>query len=162
MPEAIVRGSEAHPFACCIVVVGHFLAGPLRDGKATLTNLHRELPARLTQRLQVLIQDRIIRRVLAGRKRLSLPLPLRLLRRFPILRRIPLGSSAWGSVPSTCVRRSRESRSWRTKWFSPLSPKGRGAFCPPAFTYSPSGSRECPRCAPCGRGLRRPAVCRRG
>jgi hypothetical protein len=46
-------------------------------------------PTRLTQRLQVIIQNRVINRVLASRKALSLPLPLRLLRRWPFLRRIP-------------------------------------------------------------------------
>jgi 2-polyprenyl-6-methoxyphenol hydroxylase-like FAD-dependent oxidoreductase len=49
----------------------------------------RELPTRLTQTLQVLIQDRVITRVLGSRRRFSLPWPLKLVRRFPILRRIP-------------------------------------------------------------------------
>jgi hypothetical protein len=49
----------------------------------------RELPTRLTQRLQVFLQDRVIRRVLSSRRRPSLPLFLRLMRRWPFLRRIP-------------------------------------------------------------------------
>ena len=49
----------------------------------------RELPTRLIQRLQLLIQDRVISRVLGSTGPLSLPLALRLLRRWPILRRIP-------------------------------------------------------------------------
>ena len=49
----------------------------------------REFPTRLTQSLQVFIQERVIRRVLGSRRRLSLPWALRLLRWFPILRRIP-------------------------------------------------------------------------
>ena len=49
----------------------------------------RGLPTRLIQRLQLLIQDRVISRVLGSTGPLSLPLALRLLRRWPILRRIP-------------------------------------------------------------------------
>jgi 2-polyprenyl-6-methoxyphenol hydroxylase-like FAD-dependent oxidoreductase len=76
------------------VAAANVLAAPLRDGTVTVADLRRvqrrrELPTRLTQRLQVFIQDRVIRRVLAGRKQLALPWPLRLLRRFPVLRRIP-------------------------------------------------------------------------
>jgi 2-polyprenyl-6-methoxyphenol hydroxylase-like FAD-dependent oxidoreductase len=76
------------------VAAANLLAGRLRDGRVTTNDLRkvqqrREFPTRLTQRLQVLIQDRIIRRVLATRKTLSLPLPLRLLRAVPLLRRIP-------------------------------------------------------------------------
>lgn len=86
------------------VATANLLAAPLRDGKITMNNLRqvqhrRELPARLTQRLQVLIQDRIISRVLAGQKSLSLPWPLRLLRRFPVLRRIPARLIGMGFRP---------------------------------------------------------------
>jgi 2-polyprenyl-6-methoxyphenol hydroxylase-like FAD-dependent oxidoreductase len=76
------------------VAAANILAGPLREGRVTTGHLRkvqrrREWPTRVTQRIQVFIQDRVISRVLAGRKQLSLPLPLRLLRRFPSLRRIP-------------------------------------------------------------------------
>ncbi len=49
----------------------------------------RSFPTWATQRLQILIQNRVIKRVLASSKPLSLPWPLKLARRFPILRRIP-------------------------------------------------------------------------
>lgn len=49
----------------------------------------RELPTRIIQRMQLLIQDRVISRVLRRTGPLKLPLALRLLRRWPILRRIP-------------------------------------------------------------------------
>ncbi len=76
------------------VAAANLLAQPLREGRVTTADLQRvqrrrELPTRLIQRLQVFIQDRIIRRVLASRRQLSLPLPLRLLRWFPFLQRIP-------------------------------------------------------------------------
>jgi 2-polyprenyl-6-methoxyphenol hydroxylase-like FAD-dependent oxidoreductase len=76
------------------VAAANVLAGPLRNGSATPADLRRvqdrrTFPTRATQRLQVFIQDRVIRRALASRKRSSLPWPLRLLRRFPTLRRLP-------------------------------------------------------------------------
>ncbi|HEY6306734.1 MAG TPA: FAD-dependent oxidoreductase [Candidatus Angelobacter sp.] len=49
----------------------------------------RSFPTRATQRLQIIAQNNIIRRVLGSREALSLPWPLKLLRRWPILRRIP-------------------------------------------------------------------------
>jgi 2-polyprenyl-6-methoxyphenol hydroxylase-like FAD-dependent oxidoreductase len=49
----------------------------------------RSFPTRATQRLQLTIQNNIIRRVLGSAEPLSLPWPLKLLRRWPILRRIP-------------------------------------------------------------------------
>jgi 2-polyprenyl-6-methoxyphenol hydroxylase-like FAD-dependent oxidoreductase len=76
------------------VAAANLLAAPLRGGAVTTDDLQkvqrrREFPTRLTQRLQVLIQDRVIRPVLGSRAQLSLPWPLRLLRRWPWLRRIP-------------------------------------------------------------------------
>jgi len=49
----------------------------------------REWPVRVTQRLQILMQDRVITPLLSGRKALQPPLFLRLAHRFPILRRLP-------------------------------------------------------------------------
>jgi len=49
----------------------------------------RIFPTWATQRLQVAIQNNVIRKVLGSSKQLALPWPLQLLRRWPILRRIP-------------------------------------------------------------------------
>jgi 2-polyprenyl-6-methoxyphenol hydroxylase-like FAD-dependent oxidoreductase len=49
----------------------------------------RSFPTRATQRIQLMAQDNVIQRVLTSDKPLALPLPLKLLRRWPILRRIP-------------------------------------------------------------------------
>jgi 2-polyprenyl-6-methoxyphenol hydroxylase-like FAD-dependent oxidoreductase len=49
----------------------------------------REFPTRATQRLQLFLQDRVIARVLASSRTLPIPLALRLLHRWPALRRIP-------------------------------------------------------------------------
>lgn len=51
--------------------------------------LRRNFPTRATQRLQLTIQNNIIRRVLGSVEALRLPWPLKLLRRWPFLRRIP-------------------------------------------------------------------------
>jgi hypothetical protein len=76
------------------VAAANLLADKLREGRVTVRDLRdvqrrREPPTRLTQRVQVFIQDRIISRALGARRQLGLPLPLRLLRWFPVLRRIP-------------------------------------------------------------------------
>ena len=49
----------------------------------------RDFPTRATQRLQLTIQNNIIRRVLGSTREFTLPWPLKLLRRWPFLRRIP-------------------------------------------------------------------------
>ncbi len=76
------------------VAAANLLAAPLREGCATIEQLRavqrrRELPTRLTQRIQVLVQDRVITRVLGRRGPLSPPVGIRLLARLPILQRIP-------------------------------------------------------------------------
>jgi 2-polyprenyl-6-methoxyphenol hydroxylase-like FAD-dependent oxidoreductase len=88
------------------VAAANILAGPLRRGPATVDQLRavqrrRALPTRLTQGAQVLIQNRVIRRVLAdsGAKSLPVPLVLRLLRDWPFLRRIPARLVGMGVRP---------------------------------------------------------------
>ncbi|KWW98483.1 Monooxygenase FAD-binding protein [Carbonactinospora thermoautotrophica] len=76
------------------VAAANILAVPLRDGTLTLDHLRRvqkrrELPTRLTQRLQVLIQDRVLTRVLSGEISSGVPAPIRLFGRFPFLARVP-------------------------------------------------------------------------
>jgi 2-polyprenyl-6-methoxyphenol hydroxylase-like FAD-dependent oxidoreductase len=87
------------------VAAGNILAEPLRRGPAGLDKLgavqrRREFPTRITQRAQVLIQNRIIGRVLTTQaKAFSAPLPLRLMRRWPFLRRIPARLIGMGVRP---------------------------------------------------------------
>ena len=66
----------------------------LRSGDFSIATLEkiqrrRQWPVQVTQRLQILVQDRVISRVLSGTQPLGRPLPLRLLNRFPRLRGIP-------------------------------------------------------------------------
>ena len=76
------------------VAAANLLAGPLRNSRMTDNDLQaiqkrRILPVRFTQWLQLTIQKRIIRRVLAGRQRPKPPLFFKLFAIFPALRRIP-------------------------------------------------------------------------
>ena len=59
----------------------------------------RDFPTRATQRMQILIQDNVIRRVLGGTAPAGLPWPLRLLRRWPYLRRFPARALGLGFRP---------------------------------------------------------------
>lgn len=77
------------------VATANLLADPLLHGKVTARHLsklqqHRELPTRLTQFLQVQAHNRFLGPLLKRQMNLKeLPLPAKLLRRFPILCRIP-------------------------------------------------------------------------
>jgi 2-polyprenyl-6-methoxyphenol hydroxylase-like FAD-dependent oxidoreductase len=76
------------------VAAAGLLAEPLRERRLTTDQLRRvqqrrQLPTRVTQRLQLLVQRRVITRVLGGTRPLAPPLLLRLLARFPVLRRLP-------------------------------------------------------------------------
>jgi 2-polyprenyl-6-methoxyphenol hydroxylase-like FAD-dependent oxidoreductase len=64
-------------------------AGPVPDEVLARVQRRREWPTRMTQRMQVFIQDRVLSRVLGSRQALRPPWFLRLLGWFPILRRIP-------------------------------------------------------------------------
>ena len=76
------------------VAAANILAEPLRAGSIRMDHLRqvqrrRELPTRLTQALQVLIQSRFIGRVLSETAPISPPWPLRLAQRWPAVRRLP-------------------------------------------------------------------------
>jgi hypothetical protein len=49
----------------------------------------RKFPTRMVQGAQVLIQDRVITGVLGSQDQIKPPLAIKLLRAFPVLRRIP-------------------------------------------------------------------------
>jgi 2-polyprenyl-6-methoxyphenol hydroxylase-like FAD-dependent oxidoreductase len=76
------------------VAAANILAQPLQAGAVDEDVLRRvqerrEFPTRIIQRLQVIIQERVITGVLGSRERIKPPLPVKLLRAVPILRRIP-------------------------------------------------------------------------
>jgi 2-polyprenyl-6-methoxyphenol hydroxylase-like FAD-dependent oxidoreductase len=76
------------------VAAANVLFRPLREGRLDVDQLRRiqkrrEFPTRVTQWLQVAVQRRIIARVLGQTGPLKPPLAVRLLAKFPFLRRIP-------------------------------------------------------------------------
>jgi 2-polyprenyl-6-methoxyphenol hydroxylase-like FAD-dependent oxidoreductase len=76
------------------VAAANRLAGPLKQGTYSLKDLkavqsRRAFPTHLTQRLQLFIQNNVIRSALEGGKITTLPWPLKLFRTFPILQRLP-------------------------------------------------------------------------
>ncbi len=86
------------------VAAANLLAGRLRRGAVTPADLRlvqerRAWPTHMTQRMQLLLQDRVIKAVLAGAGPLMPPWPLRLIARFPILRRIPARLIGMGFRP---------------------------------------------------------------
>jgi len=76
------------------VAAANILARPLSQGWVAPSYLQkvqwrRELPTRVTQWVQVQIQNRILGRVLGSSQPVAAPWAIRLFNRFPILRRIP-------------------------------------------------------------------------
>ena len=76
------------------VATANLLTAPLRAGQLTIQDLQRvqqrrEWPTRMTQRVQLAIQNRVIMHVLTDRDKFSPPFAIRLLALFPFLRRIP-------------------------------------------------------------------------
>jgi 2-polyprenyl-6-methoxyphenol hydroxylase-like FAD-dependent oxidoreductase len=76
------------------VAAANMLTPRLLEGSVSQRDLEavqrrREFPTRATQRLQVVIQNRVIGRVLASTAKMSPPFPVRLLGWMPFLRRLP-------------------------------------------------------------------------
>ncbi len=78
------------------VAAANLLYRPLREGSVSLSDLaavqrRRLFPTRMTQAAQVAIQKNVLAPVLGRRQgdAIVLPLPVKLLQRYPILRRIP-------------------------------------------------------------------------
>jgi 2-polyprenyl-6-methoxyphenol hydroxylase-like FAD-dependent oxidoreductase len=75
------------------VAAANILTEPLRADRVTTSDLERVqrrrmFPTRATQALQVFVQNRVLGRVL-GDETFSLPWPVRLFNRWPVLRRLP-------------------------------------------------------------------------
>jgi 2-polyprenyl-6-methoxyphenol hydroxylase-like FAD-dependent oxidoreductase len=96
------------------VATANLLSVPLAEGRLSVRDLakvqkRREWPTRATQWFQVQVQQRIIAPVLGRSTSLKPPLILRLLARYPILRRIPARLVGVGVRPEHV--RSPEARS---------------------------------------------------
>lgn len=86
------------------VATANLLARPLRektlaDADLAAVQKRREWPAKVTQGAQIAIQNRVITPLLAADKPVAPPWPLRLLQRFPLLRRLPARMVGMGVRP---------------------------------------------------------------
>lgn len=99
-----VGGVGIHLAVQDAVAAANLLAEPLRTGTLRTDHLarvqrRRELPARVTQRAQVLIQDRVIAPTLRRTAGLRVPSLLRWLSRSSLLRRVPGRLIGMGVLP---------------------------------------------------------------
>jgi 2-polyprenyl-6-methoxyphenol hydroxylase-like FAD-dependent oxidoreductase len=86
------------------VAAANLLARPLLRGAPIEDELaavqrRRSFPTRMTQRMQLFLQDRVIGRVLASGATPGIAWPIRLLQRFPMLQRIPARLIGMGFRP---------------------------------------------------------------
>ena len=86
------------------VATANILGGRLRQGTVSLGDLQavqrrRSFPTRATQRMQVIVQNNVIRRVLGSTKPLTPPWPVKLLGRWKLLQRIPARAVGMGLRP---------------------------------------------------------------
>jgi 2-polyprenyl-6-methoxyphenol hydroxylase-like FAD-dependent oxidoreductase len=76
------------------IAAANALADPLRQGLVTTAHLEsierrRNLPTRVTQWIQVMIQNQVVRGILESREEPTVPSVLRLLHNVPLLQRLP-------------------------------------------------------------------------
>jgi 2-polyprenyl-6-methoxyphenol hydroxylase-like FAD-dependent oxidoreductase len=86
------------------VAAANLLIGPLKRGQVLVSDLQavqrrRELPTRIIQRVQTLVQKNVIAAALDPTRPFRLPLVVRLLTRIPVLRNIPARLIGYGFWP---------------------------------------------------------------
>ena len=86
------------------VAAANILTGPLKAGTLSIEHLQavqrrRTFPTKVTQQIQVLIQEHVLKRVLGEDKPVAAPWLLRLFNTFPVLRRIPARAIGVGVRP---------------------------------------------------------------
>jgi 2-polyprenyl-6-methoxyphenol hydroxylase-like FAD-dependent oxidoreductase len=122
-PGLLLIGDAAHamlPVAgvginCAIAdaaQAANILADPLRCGPVVEADLadvqrRRERPTRIIQAFQLRIQERLIGQALASAESFTLPLPVRLLRRVPLMRDLP-GRLVGLGIPRVQLDRPQE------------------------------------------------------
>jgi 2-polyprenyl-6-methoxyphenol hydroxylase-like FAD-dependent oxidoreductase len=94
------------------VATANLLVAPLRDGRVTTEDLRmvqqrRDWPTRMTQRVQLMIQNRVIRCIITDGGKFSPPFAIRLLALIPLLRRIPARMIGLGFRPEHVQAQSR-------------------------------------------------------
>jgi len=95
------------------VAAANLLAQPLLRGAPAADDLaavqrRRDFPTRMTQRMQLFLQRNVIGRVLASGATPGIAWPIRLMQRFPLLRRIPARLIGMGFRPEHVRTRAAE------------------------------------------------------
>ncbi|MGA3348715.1 MAG: FAD-dependent oxidoreductase [Candidatus Sulfotelmatobacter sp.] len=85
--------------AAANILAAKLAAGNLTDADLQAVQRRREFPTRATQRLQIFIQNGVIKRILSSDHPLTAPWPIKLLQRWPRLRRIPARVIGMGFRP---------------------------------------------------------------
>jgi 2-polyprenyl-6-methoxyphenol hydroxylase-like FAD-dependent oxidoreductase len=98
--------------AAANILASKLAAGNLADTDLKAVQRRREFPTRATQRLQIFIQNGVIKRIFASARPLTAPWPVKLLQRWPRLRRIPARVIGMGFRPEH-VRTPDKSREMR-------------------------------------------------
>jgi 2-polyprenyl-6-methoxyphenol hydroxylase-like FAD-dependent oxidoreductase len=75
--------------AAANILAAKLAAGSPRDQDLQAVQRRRQFPTRVTQRLQVMIQNNVISRILSSTRPVAVPWPLKLMQQWPWLRRIP-------------------------------------------------------------------------
>jgi 2-polyprenyl-6-methoxyphenol hydroxylase-like FAD-dependent oxidoreductase len=75
--------------AAANILAPRFLDGGIDDAALARVQDRRTMPTRFTQGLQLFLHDRVLTRVLGSTRAIQLAWPVRLLRAWPLLRRIP-------------------------------------------------------------------------
>jgi 2-polyprenyl-6-methoxyphenol hydroxylase-like FAD-dependent oxidoreductase len=75
--------------AAANILAAKLPAGSPRDQDLEAVQRRRQFPTRATQRLQVMIQNNVISRILSSSRPFAVPWPLKLMQQWPWLRRIP-------------------------------------------------------------------------
>jgi 2-polyprenyl-6-methoxyphenol hydroxylase-like FAD-dependent oxidoreductase len=75
--------------AAANILAAKLAAGSPRDQDLQAVQRRRQFPTRVTQRLQVMIQNNVISRILSSSRPVAVPWPLKLMQQWPWLRRIP-------------------------------------------------------------------------
>lgn len=95
--------------AAANILAENLAAGSLHDHDLQAVQRRREFPTRATQKLQILIQNAVIKRVLSSSRALAVPWPLKLMQHWTFLRRIPARVIGIGFRPEH-IRTPEESR----------------------------------------------------
>jgi 2-polyprenyl-6-methoxyphenol hydroxylase-like FAD-dependent oxidoreductase len=85
--------------AAANVLVRAFQRGIPGESTLQAVQERREFPTRVTQGMQIILQNNIIRRVLSGNQPVAAPWPLKLLNAVPMLQRLPARLIGLGARP---------------------------------------------------------------